>query len=669
VTGALPSRNSPCPCGSGRRYKDCHGALDAPSALATLESVLLRALGAQQAGRLDDAARAYERALELAPDHFDALHMLGVVHFQRGSFARARELVARAAAMRPDVGMAQRNLRLVDSALLRERWEARYASWIDLVERPDRDRRAALRAAAAAKPAAPRFSIITPTYDSPEEPLRACLESVLAQDYPHWELCIADDASPAPHVVRVLSEYAQRDVRIRVAMRERNGHISAASNSALALATGEFVALLDHDDLMAQHALGEVATEILAHPDAAIVYSDEDKVDASGRRFDPYFKPGWNPALLTAQNYVSHLGVYRTSVVRAVGGFREGVEGAQDWDLLLRCAERVDAGRIRHVPRILYHWRAIQGSTARTMESKRYAADAQERVVAEAFARRGVAVRMRRVLRDNFLECDPVAAPPPAASVVLLGRAGPHAAAWRLAARDAQCEVHAVDVPAAALDGRPRAIGREAAGAINAAVRAAACDVVLFADAGCAPPPPERLAAWIARAAMPDAGPVGALVEDANGDIAAGAFVLDPVGIAASAWHGEAEGVWGMAGRAALVQNVAAVTIEAMAVRRDLWAALGGLDAATFAARGYDVDFCLRAAASGCRTVWHPGVVLRHAGTIHGSSVSVLSGDADADAVAMRARWGALLAADPAYNPNLSHAPRLFELALPGTAR
>jgi hypothetical protein len=162
---------------------------------------------------------------------------------------------------------------------------------------------------------------------------------------------------------------------------------------------------------------------------------------------------------------------------------------------------------------------------------------------------------------------------------------------------------------------------------------------------------------------MPDAGPVGALVEDANGDIAAGAFMLDPVGIAAAAWHGEAEGVWGMAGRAALVQNVAAVTIEAMAVRRDLWAALGGLDAATFAARGYDVDFCLRAAASGCRTVWHPGVVLRHAGTVLGSVASGPSGDADA--VAMRARWGALLAADPAYNPNLAHAPKLFELALP----
>jgi GT2 family glycosyltransferase len=634
----------------------------------TLETLLPRALDAQRAGRLDEAAQAYERALALAPDHFDALHMLGVVHFQRGSLARARELVARAIALRPDLGTAQRNLRLVDSALRWEREQARYPRWIDVVERPEREQRAALRVAAAAARGAPRFSIVTPTYDSPEGPLRACLDSVLAQEYPHWELCIADDASPAPHVRRVLAEYAQRDARIRVTIRERNGHISAASNSALELATGEFVVLLDHDDLLPSHALGEVAAEILSHSDAAIVYSDEDKVDESGRRFEPYFKPDWNPALLMAQNYVSHLGVYRTSLVREVGGFREGVEGAQDWDLLLRCAERVDAAQIRHVPRILYHWRAIRGSTARAMESKHYAAPAQERVVADAFARRGIAVRLRRTLRDTFLEFDPVVVPPPRVSLVLLGRSPACADAWRALLDGALADEVAVDVSPSALDGRPRALGRDVAHAINAAGAAARGDVVVFADAACSPPPPERLAAWIAHAAMRDGGPVGALVQDGNGDIAAGAFVLDPVRIATAAWHGEPLGYWGMAGRAALVQNVTAVTIEAMAVRRDLWVKLGGLDDAAFAVRGYDVDFCLRAAAAGCRPVWHPGVVLDHIGTTRDTGGSATSLADEADAAAMRARWGALLAADPAYNPNLARAPRLFEVELPDVA-
>jgi hypothetical protein len=413
------------------------------------------------------------------------------------------------------------------------------------------------------------------------------------------------------------------------------------------------------------HALGEVATEILAHPGAAIVYSDEDKVDESGRRFEPYFKPDWNPALLTAQNYVSHLGVYRTALVRDVGGFREGVEGAQDWDLLLRCAERAGPAAIRHIPRILYHWRTVQGSTARSMDSKRYAARAQERVVTEAFARRGVRVNLRRTLHDTFLEADPWVSPRPGVSLILLARPGANVEAWRGAVGDVVRDVAVVDVAAAPLDGRPRRLGREAARAVNAAARDARGDVLVLVDADCAPPPSERLHAWVAHAATSGSGPVGALVQDANGDIAGGAFVLDPARIGAAPWHGEPIGYWGMAGRAALVQNVAAVTIEAMAVQRALWASLGGLDVEAFAAQGYDVDFSLRATDAGRRPVWCPGVVLRHAGAIRDrAQESPLDAD-EADAAAMRARWGARLAEDPAYNPNLARAPHLFELALP----
>ncbi len=666
--GPPASRNAPCPCGSGRRYKDCHGALGAspPPAPLTLDALLPRALDAHRAGRLDEALRDYERALALAPDHFDVLHMLGVVHFQRGAFALARALVARALALRPDDAAARRNLRLVDSALSREHAEARYQAWIAAVERPLRDGRAGLRATTASAPGAPLVSIVMPTYQSPEAPLRACLDSVLAQDYPHWQLCIADDASPSPHVRRVLAEYAARDARIRVALRERNGHISAASNSALALATGEFVALLDHDDLLAPDALAEVAAEILAHPDAAIVYSDEDKVDESGRRFEPYFKPDWNPVLLTAQNYVSHLGVYRTALIREAGGFREGVEGAQDWDLLLRCAERVGPRRIRHVPRILYHWRALQGSTARSMASKDYASNAQERVVADAFARRGLQARIRRTLGGTFLECDPVVAPPPRVSLVLLGTLPASLAAWRMALGDALCDAATVDVPVSLPGGRPRRLGPAGARAIDAAAAGARGDVLVLVDAGCAPPPAERLSAWVAHAALGDAGPVGALVQDAYGDIAAGAFMLDPEAIAVTCWFGEPVGSWGMAGRAALVQNVSAVSIDAMAVSRELWTALQGLDAGALRGGGHDVDFCLRAADAGRRSVWHPGVVLVHAGaTCVADPPAPRDGMEPDDVAAMRARWGARLGDDPSYNPNLARAPRLFEVALP----
>jgi O-antigen biosynthesis protein len=261
-----------------------------------------------------------------------------------------------------------------------------------------------------------------------------------------------------------------------------------------------------------------------------------------------------------------------------------------------------------------------------------------------------------------------VASPLAGVSLILLARAGANAATWRGAIGGALRDAAVVDVAAAPLDGLPRRLGREAARAVNAAARDARGDVLVLVDADCAPPPSERLHAWVAHAATSGSGPVGALVQDANGDIAGGAFVLDPARIGAAPWHGEPTGYWGMAGRAALLQNVAAVTIEAMAIPRDLWLSLHGLDVEAFTTRGYDVDFCLRATDAGRRPVWYPGVVLRHAGAISDDVQSASLDVDEADAAAMRARWGVRLAEDPAYNPNLTRAPHLFELALPDAA-
>ncbi len=609
----------------------------------------------------------YQASLQRAPDHFDALHMLGVVHFQRHDFPIARTLIARAIALRPDIGDARRNLRLVDNALRHLQAQRDYQVWIASIERRQLQSRAALRAGAASDTASPLISIVVPTFDSPEASLRACLDSVLAQDYPRWELCIADDASRLPHVREVLADYARRDGRIKLTLRANNGHISAASNSALSLASGEWLALLDHDDALPPQALSEVALELREHPDAAIVYSDEDKIDETGQRFEPYFKPDWNPALMSSQNFVSHLGVYRTALVRDVGGFREGVEGAQDWDLLLRCAERVPASAIRHIPQVLYHWRTVQGSTARTMESKDYAASAQERVVASAFERRGAAVTIRRVLLETFLEAVPRARTLPALAVIVLASEGRDPEHWRELARGEGAELAVVPAPAGVLDGTARELGRETAEAINAAAAAAAGEVILIVDAACEPPPAERLAAWIAHAAAPWSGPVGALLLDRHRDIAGASFILEPDVIAFTPWLGEAEGYWGMAGRGTLTQNVSAVRIDAMAVSRDLWQALDGLDTRAFCNRYFDVDFGLRAGVRGCRPLWFPGAVLVHSQPIEERTIFAAPA-ADADAAAMRSRWPGVLARDPAYNPNLAPAPRLFELALPDDA-
>ena len=265
-----------------------------------------------------------------------------------------------------------------------------YESWIEHYERPDRLQMRELKRLAKSLPYQPLISVLLPTYNTPRKWLVAAIESIRRQTYTNWELCISDDASTKSDVRQVLNSYARRDSRIKVTYRQVNGHISASSNSALALAEGEFVALLDHDDEFSPVALYAIALELNRTPDLDLIYSDEDKIDEHGGRYDPYFKSDWNPDLLTAQNCVSHLGAFRTERLRAIGGFHEGVEGCQDWDVALRITEGIPASRIRHIPRVLYHWRAIPGSTALALDEKNYIDRTGRKMLTDHFDRLGV---------------------------------------------------------------------------------------------------------------------------------------------------------------------------------------------------------------------------------------------------------------------------------------
>ena len=216
----------------------------------------------------------------------------------------------------------------------------------------------------------PLISILTPVYKSDRDLLCAAIDSVRRQTYDNWELCLADDGSTLPHVRGVLEHYARSDARIKVVHRALNGHISRASNSALALASGSWIVLLDHDDLLAPHALFCVVDAINRNPRAKLIYSDEDKVDLKGLRQSPYFKPDWNPYLFLSHNMISHLAAYRTDLVRRIGGFRTGLEGSQDYDLALRYVEQLDAADIHHIPHVLYHSRVLPGSTALSTTEK-----------------------------------------------------------------------------------------------------------------------------------------------------------------------------------------------------------------------------------------------------------------------------------------------------------
>jgi len=242
----------------------------------------------------------------------------------------------------------------------------------------------------------PKISVLMPVYNVGETYLRACIDSIREQSYPNWELCIADDASTEPHIKHVLEEYMQKDFRIHVVFRPENGHISAATNSALEVASGEFVAFIDNDDLIVKDAFLEVVKVLNAHPETDFIYSDEDKMNAEGtKRIEPFFKPDWSPDTLWSHMYVTHLTVFRTRIAREIGGLRVGVEGSQDYDFVLRFVEKTD--NIYHIPKVLYHWRMIETSAASGSENKSYAYDAAIRAKRDAVARRGLAAEIEEL--------------------------------------------------------------------------------------------------------------------------------------------------------------------------------------------------------------------------------------------------------------------------------
>lgn len=276
----------------------------------------------------------------------------------------------------------------------------RYRRWVQLCENLSESQRAQYRAHQTSFALRPRISILMPVYNTREQWLRQAIDSVLAQLYENWELCIADDFSSKPHVRIILSEYASRDARIKVTYRQSNGHIAAATNSALDTASGEFVSLMDHDDVIPEYALYELVKKLNEDPSADMIYSDEDKIDTKGRPYDPAFKPDWSPDYLESCMYTAHLAIYRKTIVDEIGGFRTGYDGAQDYDFVLRFVERTN--RIVHVPRVLYHWRAIPGSTATSMFDKQYVVPAGIRALQDRLERTG---RRGTVASSRFPGC------------------------------------------------------------------------------------------------------------------------------------------------------------------------------------------------------------------------------------------------------------------------
>lgn len=533
-------------------------------------------------------------------------------------------LAAKAYRILREAGLAGLSWRL---RLLRAQTQG-YARWLQAREAHAAAEGAALDAQIAALPAPPLISVVMPVCDAPEPWLRRAIDSVRAQRYPLWQLCIADDASTAPHVRPLLEAAAAADSRIRLVFRESRGHICAATRSALALAEGGFVAFLDHDDELEPLALARVAAEIGRHPEADLLYGDEDLVGTDGRRYDPYFKPDWNPELLRAQNYVCHLAVYRAALLSGLDAFRPEVQGSQDWDLALRAAER--AKGIRHIPHILYHWRSVPGSTAHSDTAKAYALEAGRRAVQDHLDRCGEAATAELLPFGHLRVRRTLPAPAPRVSLIVA------APVLQLKAlHDARCpeaEVLVADHD----DALPLRLNRAAAGAHG--------DILCFVDGRCRATGAGWLETLVAEALQAGVGAVGARLLDARGRIRHAGYLLDAQAIVLHPWRGAPAAFAGIRNRALLQQNVSAVSAGGLAVSRAAFEQAGGFDAA--AGSFFDVDFCLRLLDAGLRNVWTP----------HATLVLAAPPEAEADAEAqerMRDRWGERLARDPAGNPNL----------------
>lgn len=482
-------------------------------------------------------------------------------------------------------------------------------------------------------PHKPVISVVVPVYN-PEIPLlSAMIQSVQNQSYERWELCIADDCSNG-EVRNFLSDVATTDSRIKLVLRQENGHISRATNSAINLATGDFLALLDHDDQLDPDALLYVVDTIVRQPDAQIIYTDEDKVKPSGERFSPHFKPDWNRDYLYGINYISHLGVFNANLVRKIGGMREGFEGAQDYDLLLRCIEHVRDSQIFHIPKVLYSWCASPGSTAESNKAKPYAWDAGVRALSEHLERlNGYQVPVSRgpfpftyrahwPLRDT-----------PLASIIIPTR--DKLEMTKVAVESIiyntdypNFEILIVDngsVEATTLqwfsdltqqDPRIRVLRDERpfnySALNNAAVKQSRGDVILLLNNDVETINSDWLNELVSLAIRPWAGCIGAKLFYPDGTIQHGGVIIGIGGVAGHAHLGFPKESAGYFCRLQLRQNYSAVTGACLAVRRSVYEEVGGLNESDLGIAFNDVDFCLKVQAAGYNNVWTPAAQLTH---------------------------------------------------------
>ncbi|MCX7649744.1 MAG: glycosyltransferase [Flavobacteriales bacterium] len=539
---------------------------------------------------------------------------------------------------------------------------------------------------AALFPFKPLISIVVPVYNTPLSFLEELWASVKAQIYPHWELCLADDASTDTSLTAYLKKLAEEDSRVKVVFRTENGHISACSNSALELASGTFCALVDHDDLLAPDALFHVVRTLNLHPETDVLYSDEDKITEEGRRFMPHFKPQWCPDSFLSRNYLGHLVVVRTDLLRQIGGFRSGFEGSQDYDMLLRLTERTQA--IRRIPRVLYHWRVHKSSAADSEEAKPYAYMAARRALEEALQRRGEPAEVHYLpgfrgydIRFKIQKPGTVAIIIPTFNktsilatclnsifskttypdyvVHVLSNNSTEkslfqrAEEWKKSWGD-KFQFHRCDYPF------------NFSRLMNDGARLSTGEYLLLLNNDTEVIHGDWLENMVAMAQRPSVGCVGVKLLYPNNTIQHAGVIIGLGGAAGHAFTHIPREAPGYFNYIQSINNFSAVTAACLMVRREVFDRVGGFDE-DFTVEYNDVDFCLRVREAGFHNVYLPHVELYHHESLTRGHPH-LTGESYArhlkEVGLFQKRWKSYIEDDPCYSPHLSLGHHDFSLRL-----
>lgn len=569
-----------------------------------------------------------------------------------------------------------------------------YSEWVksyDTLTDVDHD---AIRSHSLTLEQRPLISVVMAIFDPRIGWLEDAIESVQMQLYDNWELCIVDDASGNPEVRRLLAEFVSRDPRIKLALRDGNKHTPNDFNNALELASGQWVTFLGHEDLLAESALFWVAKAINEKTDAALIYSDEDRVNKAGIRLDPHFKPDWNYDLLLSYDYVSHLCVIRRELVCKLGGFRPNYGGAQGYDLTLRCVEVLRPDQIAHIPRVLYHGRVHPENIANSRQSQAYAIADGLRVIQDHLERQGIAAEARYIATGYYEVTYALPSPPspspspcPLVSLIIPTRNGHDLIKMcvdsiRQLTDYPNYEILVVDNGSddpvtlsyfreLELDTRIRVVRDDRpfnySALNNAAVIRARGEFVALVNNDIEVTEPGWLTELVSTAIQPGVGVVGAKLLYPDSTIQHAGVIVGFGGVAGHShkyFPGEHPGYFF---RIAAKQSLSAVTAACMLVRKSIYLEVGGLDEQNLAVSFNDVDFCLRVRDAGYRNVYAPRAEL-----IHHESAS--RGDDDTpekqarferELHYMKSLWGNALLCDPAYSPNLTLIREDFSLAWP----